>query len=245
MNTWEHDVTEDVIKGIPINSAGFGVIPKIVMQDKRLHISAKAIYAYFTSFAGGGDSCFPSRNKVCFDLGISNDTFGKYLRQLVDCGYINITQEKVNGRFSHNVYTLCGAILPCPKISDTEDFVHGNLDTNNNSIKNNSIIKNNIDIYAQTENLPEKKPVKHKYGEYSNVLLSDEELEKLRAEISNVNDYIERLSSYIASTGKVYKSHYATIRNWYRKDMGNKPKNAIPEPSDYIVDYERLRKEYL
>lgn len=107
-------------------------------------------------------------------------------------------------------------------------------------------ISPNGDIYSESGEAPApKKPVKHKYGEYSNVLLSDEELEKLRAEISNVNDYIERLSSYIASTGKVYKSHYATIRNWYRKDMGNKPKNAIPEPSDYIVDYERLRKEYL
>lgn len=63
-----------------------------------------------------------------------------------------------------------------------------------------------------------QKAVKHKYGEYSNVLLTDEELNKLKAEYPNYADRIERLSSYIASTGKVYKSHYATIRNWARKD---------------------------
>lgn len=63
-----------------------------------------------------------------------------------------------------------------------------------------------------------QKPVKHKYGEYKNVLLSDDELEKLRAEYPDCEDRIERLSSYIASTGKSYKSHYATIRNWARKD---------------------------
>ena len=63
-----------------------------------------------------------------------------------------------------------------------------------------------------------KKPVKHKYGEYKNVLLSDEELEKLSTEYYDYEERIERLSSYVASTGKKYKSHYATIRNWARKD---------------------------
>lgn len=63
------------------------------------------------------------------------------------------------------------------------------------------------------------KPTKHKYGEYKNVLLTDEELDKLKTEYSDWEERIERLSSYVASTGKSYKSHYATIRNWARKDQ--------------------------
>lgn len=63
-----------------------------------------------------------------------------------------------------------------------------------------------------------ERPRKHKYGEYKNVLLTDDELEKLKAEYADYLDRIERLSSYIASTGKTYKSHYATIRNWARAD---------------------------
>ncbi len=62
------------------------------------------------------------------------------------------------------------------------------------------------------------KPTKHKYGEYKNVLLTDEELGKLQNEFYDWEARIERLSSYVASTGKRYKSHYATIRNWARKD---------------------------
>lgn len=65
---------------------------------------------------------------------------------------------------------------------------------------------------------PPTKPSKHKYGEYKNVLLTDDELDKLKSEYSDYTDRIERLSSYIASTGKRYKSHYTTIRNWARKD---------------------------
>jgi predicted phage replisome organizer len=65
---------------------------------------------------------------------------------------------------------------------------------------------------------PSPKPVRHKYGEYSNVLLTDEELDKLKAEFPDWSARIERLSSYMASTGKSYKNHLATIRNWARKD---------------------------
>lgn len=63
-----------------------------------------------------------------------------------------------------------------------------------------------------------KKQTKHKYGEYNNVLLTDEELVKLKEKIPNWQDFIERLSGYIASTGKRYKSHYVTMLNWYRRD---------------------------
>lgn len=68
------------------------------------------------------------------------------------------------------------------------------------------------------------KPIRHKYGEYGNVLLSDDDLEKLKAEFPHDwQDRIENLSAYIASTGKSYKNHLATIRNWARKDQQRNP----------------------
>ncbi len=63
------------------------------------------------------------------------------------------------------------------------------------------------------------KVVRHKYGLYELVLLTDEDFEKLKAEFPH--DYLERinrLDEYIASTGKKYKNHLATIRAWARKD---------------------------
>ena len=57
-----------------------------------------------------------------------------------------------------------------------------------------------------------------KYGEYKNVILSDEDLEKLKSEFPDWEQRIERLSEYIASSGKKYKSHLATIRSWAKKD---------------------------
>ena len=71
---------------------------------------------------------------------------------------------------------------------------------------------------------PSPKPVRHKYGAYKNVLLTDEGYAKLQAEFPHdYSERIERLSEYIASTGKSYKNHLATIRSWARKD---KPKSS-------------------
>lgn len=72
----------------------------------------------------------------------------------------------------------------------------------------------------QTDNKADKppKPTRHKYGEYQNVLLTDEEYQKLQTEIPNCIELIEQLSEYVASTGKAYKSHYATLRKWHRNE---------------------------
>lgn len=80
-----------------------------------------------------------------------------------------------------------------------------------------------------------KKTQKHKYGEYKNVLLSDEELDKLKTEFSDWQNRIERLSSYMASTGKPYKNHLATIRNWAKRDKETKG-SSVPDygnPEDF------------
>jgi len=55
-------------------------------------------------------------------------------------------------------------------------------------------------------------------GRYQNVLLSAGELSELQADFPTVcQEYIERLSEYMASTGKQYRSHAATIRRWPRR----------------------------
>ena len=72
---------------------------------------------------------------------------------------------------------------------------------------------------AESAPTKKKRAVRHKYGEYNNVLLSDEQMAKLQAEFPDWQARIERLSSYMASTGKSYKDHLATIRNWAKKDQ--------------------------
>lgn len=91
---------------------------------------------------------------------------------------------------------------------------------------------------------PPSKPHKKKYGEYENVLLTDEELQRLKEEIPNTAEMIERLSSYVASKGAKYKSHYATIRNWHKRETEIKlqQQNKTGKP-DYSVSFSDLLKQ--
>lgn len=111
----------DLIKGFDINSAGYGIIPKLVMLDRDLHVTAKAIYAYFCSYTGAGDTCFPSRKEICYDLNISFETFTKHLKTLITSGYVKVEQIKENGRFSHNLYTLSSSIWPCTECKNKDN----------------------------------------------------------------------------------------------------------------------------
>lgn len=80
-------------------------------------------------------------------------------------------------------------------------------------------IEGDIDIDKVKNKSISKKSPRHKHGEYQNVLLSDDDLDKLKAEFpSDWDQRIQRLSEYMASSGKSYKNHLATIRNWARRD---------------------------
>lgn len=79
--------------------------------------------------------------------------------------------------------------------------------------------------------------MRHQHGAYKNVLLTDDEFEKLKKEFPDWESRIERLSEYMASTGKTYKSHLATIRSWARRDkkqVGAETMKVVDELAEFI-----------
>lgn len=110
------------------------------------------------------------------------------------------------------------------------------LQSNNEVTKvkrlSNTEIEIDIELEKEIENIapPKKskaKTTRHKYGDYQNVLLSDEDIEKLQKEFpSDWQERIERLSEYCASTGKTYKNYLATIRNWAKRDTSKPVKQT-------------------
>ena len=77
-------------------------------------------------------------------------------------------------------------------------------------------------------------------SEFPNIKLSKEEHEKLIGLFgeAGTKDKVENLSLYIASKGDKYKSHYATILNWDKRDKkeagsGTTRRNPRKLPSQY------------
>lgn len=58
------------------------------------------------------------------------------------------------------------------------------------------------------------------YGRYENVILTDKEMEMLKNDFpADYLSMIEHLSEYMASSGKTYKNHLATMELWKKADM--------------------------
>ena len=80
-------------------------------------------------------------------------------------------------------------------------------------------IEKEIEIELEKERELEKGQTARTYGRYRNVFLTEKELSELQAEIPDLwKSYVERLSEYMASTGKSYRNHAATIRRWAAED---------------------------
>lgn len=105
-----------------------------------------------------------------------------------------------------------------PTLDSPTSVNHTQLNTKQSNTDGKSKKGASTDGYATApaKAAPEKKGT---YGCYGNVKLSDTDLSKLKAEFpADWQERIDRLSTYMDSSGKSYKNHLATIRNWARRD---------------------------
>lgn len=155
------------------------------------------------------------------------------LKELERLGYLERNQQREsNGRMGRAEYVIyeMPRKKPCSESPCTEKPYTVNPDTDTPVTENPAQLSTNR-TSTETINKREKKEIQHRYGSYENVLLSDTEYGKLRQEFPG--DYqmrVERLSEYMASTGRSYKNHLATIRSWAKRE---KPKY---NPADYTFE---------
>lgn len=175
--------------------------------------------------------CITSLKRIHENTGLTFQEIRTSLSKLEKSGEIN---KQTTNKYS---------IITINKYNDYQELnkqlTNKQQTTNNikiNIIKNN---KNNKEI--------KEKYIKRKYGLFENVLLTDEEYQKLKDKFTDYENKIENLSSYIASKGDKYKSHYATILNWSRKDNQDMPKwwNKDFKESERSEDEERQLQELI
>ena len=128
-----------------------------------------------------------------------------------------------------------------------------NQSTNDGKEEKKEAKKRRKDIQEEKEKIYIKKK---KFGSYQNVLLTEQEYETLQNDYKNsvpsVDEMINRLDEYIGQFGNKYKSHYITIKAWYRREQAKPKINAdigMPtyksekhEKVDLNALYERIKK---
>lgn len=83
--------------------AGFAALPYVVLRDTRLSIGARLTYAVLLSYAWQEDATFVGQEKMAKDMGISERQLQRYLYELRDREYIDISRE--DRRFN-NTYII-------------------------------------------------------------------------------------------------------------------------------------------
>ena len=83
--------------------AGFAALPYIVLRDTRLTVGARLTYAVLLSYAWQNNETFAGQEKMAKDVGISERQLQRYLYELRDTHYIDISRE--DKRFN-NTYII-------------------------------------------------------------------------------------------------------------------------------------------
>ena len=134
----------------------------------------------------------------------------------------------------HNKYSII-------TINKYNDYQLDNTQSNTQTT-----LKQHTSNTNRIKEIKEIKEIKRVYGTFENVLLTDDELEKLKNKFTDYEEKIEKLSSYIASKGAKYKSHYATILNWARQDDKDIPSWFNKEPKERkLTDAEQRQLDEL
>ncbi len=123
------------------------------------------------------------------------------------------------------------------KLINSEKTTVNSVD-NTHSIVEDSIVKHSI---AEERDSIEKEPAASTptpRGEMNNVFLTEEEYGRLKAKYPDSDNLIERLSLYLASTGKSYSSHYATLVRWAEDEPKTKqpPQDSGGFGDSYDID---------
>lgn len=119
-----------------------------------------------------------------------------------------------------------------PTLDSPTSVNHTQLNTKQSNTDGESKKGASTDRYATApaNAAPEKKGT---YGCYGNVKLTNTDLSKLKAEFpTDWQERIDRLSTYMDSSGKSYKNHLVTIRNWARRDAEREAASHKPLASN-------------
>lgn len=197
----------------------YTVMSNYHLRDKNMSFKAKGLLSMMLSLPDDWDYSI----KGIASISKENEKAIKIiLNELKELGYLRITKLKPNetksGRieYIYDIYEMSVykkqeyqkqgvefQEVEKQEVEKQEVEKVGQINTNIQNTKKQNTKKQNTDI-------------KREYGEFKNVLLTDDDYKKL--EEKNALSQIENLSSYMASTGKRYKDHYATILNWDRRD---------------------------
>ena len=213
-------------------------IPKEIWLSKDLSTNEKILLAEIDSLGGSSDGCFASNQYFADFFDLSKDRISRLVSGLKNKGYITV--ELIYKEGTCEVDKRIIKLNPYSYFYQGVQNHQGGIGENTKDITNNYNINNN----NKTSKKKTTKEVRHKYGEFKNILLSDKDLEKLKAEYGEelVEKYIKKMDEWIELNGRRYKNYYLALRQWMNKEVSKKQEKVEKQEGDTKYDEKYFTK---
>ena len=221
----------------------YTVMSNYHLKDKNMSFKAKGMLSMMLSLPDDWDYSVAGLTQISKE---NEKAIKIILNELKELGYLRITKLKPNetksGRieYIYDIYEMSEYKKQEYQKQEVEKQEVEKQEVEKQEIEKVGQINTNIQNTKKQNTKKQNTDIKREYGEFKNVLLTDDEYKKV--EEINALSQIENLSRYIASTGKRYKSHYATILNWDRRDKQKEEEDKYKGMSYREQEYIRQKK---
>jgi hypothetical protein len=151
----------------------FGAIPVALFQEQNLTLADVRVYAVLAMFQGNNDDSYPSRETIAQNANISIESVSRAISHLVEMGW---AERDRRGLGKSNIYRV---------MIDTEESRNATGDISGNATGDTgdvpSVAHPSIEQKEHFKKSAKKKEIRHKHGEFNNVLLTSSELEKIKS----------------------------------------------------------------
>ena len=210
----------------------YSILPANVRYDPNLTSNEKLLYSEITALTVATGECWATNEYFARLYNLSTRSITRMIGNLKANGYIEL--ELIRRENCKEIEKRIIRLRGIDKnVLGYRHLCQGGIDKN--------VQENNTSINNKNEYYTNQKSVKHKYGEYQNVLLTDEEYNKLKEKFNNnVNDVIKELDEGIELHGYKYKSHYLAILKWQEKRKLEQP--SAPQQEEEETPEERAAR---
>lgn len=222
------------------------VIPYNILIDNDLNPAAKIFYGCLVGLSKKEGYCYASDEQLAEQHSVDVRTIKRWLKSLEEKGFISrhtknvpykTDEGKLIWRKKRKIYTGSGFSRKESEGDKTEQdkIVPTSV---SDKIVPTSVDDKNVPYKVKTskEEIPKEKSTpsgdKNKYGSDGLVEMTKDQHDKLTEKLKpdKMNELIEQLNLYIASSGKKYRSHYHTILSWDNRSSSTASQKSNSNP---------------
>lgn len=185
-----------------VKNANYTTMSNYHLKDRLLSLKGKGLQSMLLSLPEKWRYSVNGLTEICLE---GRDSVNATLQELEQRGYLVRKQTRMpDGRLGGVEYWIYEKPQPCGDSPCTENPDTAQPDADEPFTENPGQLRTNKSNTQESITKERKRLSRHRYGQYQNVLLSDDELDKLRTEFpADWQQRIERLSEYIADRKSV------------------------------------------